>query len=258
MNNFIHTNIDEKGICIISLNRKPVNALSYDLLNDLKKVFIKLGKNNNIRVIIIKSDLNHFSAGADLKERKIMSKDDADIALDNFNDCFNEIENAPAPTICLINGYCLGGGAELSLACDFRIASNDALIGFPEVSIGIIPGAGGTQRLPKLIGLSNAKYWIYTALKFNAKEAMSYGFINFICDNKELLKKAFDLANKIIKNAPIAVKSSKKAINEGYSKSINDGLKIERNNYNISLNTKDRDEALDAFVNKRKPNWNNE
>ncbi len=258
MNDFIRTTIDEKGICIISLNRSPVNALSYDLLNDLKKIFIKLNTNTSIRAVIIKSDLDHFSAGADLKERKIMSKDDAAIALDNFNDCFNAIESLNVPTICLINGYCLGGGAELSLACDFRIASNDALIGFPEVSIGIIPGAGGTQRLPKLIGLSNAKYWIYSALKFKAEDALSYGFVNFICVSSELLERGIDLANKIIKNAPIAIKSSKKAINEGYNMSIKDGLKVERNNYNISLNTKDRDEALDAFINKRKPNWKNE
>ncbi len=258
MNDVIHTTIDEQGICIISLNRKPVNALSYDLLNDLKKIFIKLNANISIRAVIIKSDLDHFSAGADLKERKIMSKDDAGTALDNFNDCFNAIESLNVPTICLINGYCLGGGAELSLACDFRIASNDALIGFPEVSIGIIPGAGGTQRLPKLIGLSNAKYWIYSALKFKAEDALSYGFVNFICVSSELLERGIDLANKIIKNAPIAIKSSKKAINEGYNMSIKDGLKVERNNYNISLNTKDRDEALDAFINKRKPNWKNE
>ena len=258
MNDLIRTSIDEKGICIVSLSRMPVNALSFDLLNDLKKVFIRLGENDNVRVIIIKSDLDHFSVGADLKERKIMSKNDAGIALDNFNDCFNVIENINTPTICLINGYCLGGGAELSLACDFRIASNDSLIGFPEVSIGIIPGAGGTQRLPKIIGLSNAKYWIYTASKFKAKESLSYGFVDFICEKNKLLNKGVDLANKIIRNAPIAVKSSKKAINEGYSKSVNEGLIIERNNYNVSLNTKDRDEALDAFINKRKPNWNNE
>ena len=258
MNNFITTDISKDGVCVLTINRKPVNALSFDLLLELKNTFLNIKDNKQIRVVLLRSKLNHFSAGADLKERKIMSKDDAGIALDNFNDCFNTIESFPMPTICLINGYCLGGGAEMSLSCDFRIASEDSLIGFPEVSIGIIPGAGGTQRLPKIIGISNAKYWIYTAKKFTAEESKSFGFLDFVTTKDDLLKIGLDLADKIILNAPIAVKSSKKAINDGYNKSICDGLQIERDNYNISLNTKDRDEALDAFLNKRKPRWINE
>ena len=258
MSSFITYDIHDNGICTVILNREPVNALSFDLLKDLKNVFLNLKDNKDIKVVILKTNLKHFSAGADLKERKIMSKDDAGIALDNFNDCFNTIESFPMPTICLINGYCLGGGAELSLACDFRIGSEECLVGFPEVSIGIIPGAGGTQRLPKVIGISNAKYWIYTAKKFNAKEALTFGFLNFLCESDNLYDTGVDLAKNIISNAPIAVKSSKKAINDGYNKVLNDGLGIERENYNISLNTKDRDEALDAFLNKRKPNWSNE
>ena len=258
MSNFIEKKVDDKGICIISLNRAPVNALSYDLLYSLREVFENMRNDKKVKVVIINSQLDHFSAGADLKERKIMSKKDASSALDNFNDCFNAIESFPAPVICLINGYCLGGGAELSLACDFRIGSEDCLIGFPEVSIGIIPGAGGTQRLPKAIGMSNAKYWIYTAKKFNNKESLDYGFLNFTASKSDLLKKGIELAEEILINAPIAVKSSKKSINDGYNSNISDGLEIERFNYNISLNTKDRDEALDAFINKRKPNWSNE
>ena len=258
MNNYISKKVDENGISIISLNRSPVNALSFDLLYSLKEIFEDMLKDKNIRAVIIQSELDHFSAGADLKERKIMSKDDAGKALDNFNDCFNTIESFPTPVICLINGYCLGGGAELSLACDFRIGSDDCLIGFPEVSIGIIPGAGGTQRLPKVIGLSNAKYWIYTAKKFNSEQSLDYGFLDFTCNKSNLLNKGIDLAKDILLNAPIAIKSSKKSINDGYSTNIKNGLTIERSNYNISLNTKDRDEALDAFLNKRKPNWSNE
>lgn len=258
MNNFIDKEVNDNGVCIISLNRNPVNALSFDLLYSLRITFENMINDKNIRIVIIQSKLNHFSAGADLKERKIMSKEDAGKALDNFNDCFSTIESFPAPVICLINGYCLGGGAELSLACDFRIGSEDCLIGFPEVSIGIIPGAGGTQRLPKVIGLSNAKYWIYTAKKFNSKESLDYGFLNFISTKSDLLNKGMELANDILLNAPIAVKSSKKSINDGYNSNINDGLSVERLNYSISLNTKDRDEALEAFLNKRKPNWSNE
>ena len=257
MNDFITYDIQQDGICILNINRPPVNALSYDLLRNLKESLIYLSK-EKFRVLIIKTDNNHFSAGADLKERKIMSKNKAGDALDNFNSCFNVLESFNKPVICAINGFCLGGGAELASACDLRIGSNDAIIGFPEVSIGIIPGAGGTQRLPKIIGLSNAKYWIFTAKKFTAKEAFDYGFLNFTCDLDNLLTTALDISKDIIKNAPIAVKCSKTAINHGYNKHIIEGLEIERTAYNVALDTKDRDEALKAFVEKRKPKWRNE
>jgi len=257
MNNIKHE-ISKNGICIISLDRPPVNALSIDLLYELRKTFESINNNKDVRVTILKSNQKHFSAGADLKEKKIMSKNDADKALNNFNNCFNIIENHNTPVICLINGYCLGGGAELSLSCDIRVGSNDCIVGFPEVSIGIIPGAGGTQRLPRAIGTSGAKYWIYSARKFNAQEAMEYSFLNFITSNENLVEKGVSIANEILRNAPIAVNSAKSSIDKGFNKNIIDGLKIERENYNITLNTKDRDEALDAFINKRKPKWENE
>ena len=145
----------------------------------------------------------------------------------------------------------------MSLCFDLRIASESAIIGFPEVSIGIIPGAGGTQRLPKLIGLSNAKYWIYTAKKFTAKECLDYKFINFITINQDLDLFTLKIAKEIIENSPIGVRCAKVAIDKGYSKSIKDGLKIERKEYNKSVDTEDRTEALSAFVEKRKPIWRN-
>jgi len=258
MNNHISYKVNKDGICFVELNREPVNALSFDFLKSIKNTFISINNNKSVKVVILKSSLTHFSAGADLKERKIMSKNEASKALDNFNDCFNTIENLHQPTICLISGYCLGGGAELSLAFDFRIGSDDSLIGFPEVSIGIIPGAGGTYRLPKIIGFSNAKYWILTAKKFNSKEAKSFGFLNFCVDKENLDVFATNLALDIIANAPIAIRSAKKAINQSFNCKIDDGLKIERKNYKVSLDTKDRDEALKAFIEKRKPVWNNE
>jgi enoyl-CoA hydratase/carnithine racemase len=258
MSNYIKKEIISNNICVISLLRSPVNALSFDLLLSLKNVFNEIDNDKNIRVVILKSSLPHFSAGADLKERRIMSKSDSGKALDNFNKCFSVIENLSKPTICIINGYCLGGGAEMALSFDFRIGIKDSIIGFPEVSIGIIPGAGGTQRLPRTIGVSNAKYWIYTAKKFNCEESYYFGFLDFISDKKESLDKAISIANNIITNAPIAVSSAKKAINSGYNVDIATGLDIERKSYNTSLNTKDRDEGLDAFINKRKPLWSNE
>ena len=258
MSKFTEFKIVSDHIGILTLSRGPLNALSSDFLIEITNK-IKDIVNSECRVLIINSGLDNFSVGADLKERKIMSKSQSKEALNIFNDCFNSIEDLDIPTICLINGYCLGGGTELSLSCDIRIGSNDSIIGLPETSIGIIPGAGGTFRLPRIIGVQNAKYWIYTAKKFNSVEAKKFGFIINNVDKEELLDSGLAIANDILKNAPIAVKSSKKAINNSlFEKDRNCTLKIERENYNKSLNTNDRDEALDAFINKRKPVWNNE
>ena len=258
MSKYTEFKIVNDCIGVLTLSRGPLNALSSDFLIDITNKIKDISK-SKCRVLIINSGLDNFSVGADLKERKIMSKSQSKEALNIFNDCFNSIEDLDIPTICLINGYCLGGGTELSLACDIRIGSNDSIIGLPETSIGIIPGAGGTFRLPRIIGLQNAKYWIYTAKKFNSEEAKNFGFIINNVDKDKLLDSGLSIANDILKNAPIAVKSSKKAINSSlYEKNRNYTLKNERDNYNKTLNTKDRDEALDAFINKRKPVWNNE
>ena len=154
--NYLNVVYNDDSICTISLNRHPVNALSTELLIQIKEVFTILEKDNSLRIIIINTDLKHFSAGADLKQRSIMDNSESKDALNTFKDCFTAIENSTKITICSIQGYCLGGGAEMALCCDLRIASENAIIGFPETSIGIIPGAGGTQRLPRIIGLSNA------------------------------------------------------------------------------------------------------
>jgi len=261
MRKFDYNNIDVSYnndlICTISLNRSPINALSTELLSNLKDIFNILEKDDGLRVIILNSCLNHFSAGADLKQRSIMNKDDSESALNTFKDCYRSIESSSKITICSLKGYCLGGGAEMSLCFDLRIASETAIIGFPEVSIGIIPGAGGTQRLPRIIGLSNAKYWIYTAKKFNAKESLNYNFVNFITKENNLNDFSLELASNIIKNSPIGVRCSKLAIDNGYNKSIDEGLILERKNYNIAVNSEDRTEALNAFIEKRKPNWRN-
>ena len=259
MINNINFKITDKHIGFLTLSRSPFNALSSDFLSQIQNTITDISKNIDCRVLIIKSSLDNFSVGADLKERKIMSKSESQNALDIFNNCFNSIENLNIPTICLINGYCLGGGTELALSCDIRVVTSESHIGLPETSIGIIPGAGGTFRLPRVIGVQNAKYWIFTAKKFTGKEAIDYGFAIKCVKSSNLFDEGILIAKDILKNAPIAVKSSKKAINMSlFEKNRDQCLKVERNNYNIALNTKDRDEALDAFLNKRKPKWNNE
>ena len=257
MENKINTINHSKEIVILEINNPPVNALSSDLLLELRDKLIKINKSKAIQVVIITSSLIHFSAGADLKERSIMDNKTVNNALDLFNDSFNLIERSTKITICALNGYVLGGGAELSLCCDFRLGSEDMIFGFPEVSIGIIPGAGGTQRLAKLIGIANAKYLIMTAEKINSKTALQFGLISNVCKRNKLIFESIKLSNKILSNAPIALINAKKAINSLYNTNIDYELKNERKYYNRTINTADRKEALNAFNEHRKPKWRN-
>ncbi len=255
MAEFVKTNIQSDGLVFVTIDRPPMNALSIKLISELHTVVNVLKKNKDIRCVILHSSHKNFCAGADLKERKILSLDDAGETLDSINNCFNAFESIPVPTIAAINGYCLGGGTELSLCCDFRVLEENAIIGLPEVSIGIIPGAGGTQRLPKIIGLSTAKYWIYSARKFTAEEALEDGVADFLSTEGELLETAIELAEEIMANAPISIRSAKQAIGDGTSVTFTKGMQTERKAYNLTLNSKDRKEALKAFTDKRKPKW---
>ena len=256
MEKLIKTNLQDDGIMFIGFNRPPVNALSLDFIDELINIFREIENDKKCRIVIINSLVSNFCAGADLKERKIMSLDGADNALDKLNECFNLIENCKIPTIAAINGYCLGGGAELSLCCDFRILEESSIIGFPEVGIGIIPGAGGTQRLSRLTNKSTAKYWIYSARKFTAEEALEDHVADFLANDGELLETAIELGEEILQNAPLSIEASKKAIDRGLEcKDMKTALNIEREHYKVTLKSEDRIEALNAFSEKRKAHW---
>ena len=247
--------IQADGLGFVSINRPPVNALSTALISELHDVLKSLKKEKKLRVLIISSKGKHFCAGADLKERSSMNKSEARSAVKNIQNCFNLISAIAVPTIAALNGSTLGGGAELALACDFRVAGESAIIGFPETSLGIIPGASGTQRLPRLIGITKAKYWILSARKFTAEEAWQDGVVDFISGDDEVLETAIDLAQEILHNAPISLKAAKSAIDKGMDVNLDAGLKIESNEYEKTLNSQDRIEALQAFAEKRAPKW---
>ena len=207
-----------------------------------------------VRVVILTgTGEKAFCAGADLKERENMSMSDVRYYIRTIRDTFTDIENLPMPVICAINGVALGGGLELALACDIRLASPNATLGLTEVTLGIIPGGGGTQRLPRLIGRGKAKEMLFLGLKLTAQEALEIGLINQIAPEGKLLDVALEMAEKIVNNPPIAVQQAKIAINMGMDGSIATGLEIESEAYEICIPTKDRLEALAAFKEKRKP-----
>ena len=249
--------IHDDGIAFINLNNNPVNSLNIETIEDLYKVINDIKKNKKCRLVIFRSLQKHFSAGADLKERKKMTSNETTEFLKKVNKLFNQIEDLPVPTIASIHGAALGGGLELALCCDFRIASEDSMLGLPETSLGIIPGAGGIFRLSKIIGLSKSKYWVFTAQKFSSESAYNDGVIDFLSKDNELLGVTLEVAQEILDNAPLAIKASKSLFNSQYkdSKTL---TKLQKDAYSTVIDTKDKKEALKAFGEKRKPKWKGE
>lgn len=247
----------KEHIGYVTLNRpEAMNAFNFDLLEELNQIIESIRTNQHIHLVIFSGAGNRsFSVGADLKERKSLSEQHVKRNLYKIGELFSAIENLPQPTIAVLNGYAFGGGLELALACDFRIAVDDTLLGLTETSLAIIPGAGGTQRLPRLIGEAKALELILTAKRIPTKEAMHIGLITACYPRIKIEEEIQLFANNILSNAPIAVQQAKFSIKNGMNTDLQTGLQIERKAYEITIPTKDRIEALDAFVNKRKANF---
>jgi methylglutaconyl-CoA hydratase len=250
----------DNGVAILTLNRpEAANALSLKMLNELKEIQQELKFNRNVRCVIVTgAGEKAFCAGADLKERAQMNETQVRQTVSLIRETINEFEQLPQPVICAMNGAAFGGGLELALACDIRIAADTAKMGLTETSLAIIPGAGGTQRLPRLIGKGRAKELIYTAKRISAFEAEKIGLIEYAVPSEQLLDKAVQMASQIVENAPIAVAQAKIAINRGLEVDLNTGLKLEQMAYEITIPTKDRIEGLQAFKEKRKPVYTGE
>ncbi|WP_078546635.1 enoyl-CoA hydratase [Litchfieldia alkalitelluris] len=255
MNNSVLSISLNKGIKLITLNRSnAANALSLQLLKELNSLLDVFRGNKSIRCIIITGTGNKaFCAGADLKERLNMDINETRAAVELIRETLNKVEDMPQPVIAAINGVAFGGGTELALACDIRIASDKAKLGLTETSLGIIPGAGGTQRLPRLIGKGKAKELIFTAKKVDAHEALEIGLVEYVTSEELLLTKAIELAEQIAINAPIANQQAKLAINKGSEVDLPTGLSIEKTAYEGTIYTKDRLEGLTSFKEKRPP-----
>ena len=243
----------KNSVLFISLSNNSVNSISISMLHDLNKVLDDINL-DEIRSVVFSSNQKHFCAGADLKERSGFSKKETIDFLDSLNNLYFKIESLEVPTIAVINGACLGGGLELALSCDFRIGLKGSIYSFPETSIGIIPGAGGTQRMTSLTGVSKAMEWIFTAESYSCDKALDDGVIDYLVSPDEIDAFLNSFLSSIIKNAPIALRAAKKSINSAF---IDVGYNTERKQYLKTLNSKDRDEGLASFKDKRSPNWKN-
>ena len=257
MGNLVELRKNEQGIAILTLLRTDAaNALSIQLLNDLQSILNEVKTDRNIRVAVITgAGEKAFCAGADLKERRGMNEQQVRETVALIPSTINAVEALPQPVIAAINGVASGGGLELALDCDVRIAAEHAQMGLTETSWAIIPGAGGTQRLPRLISVGRAKELIYTARRITAEEAYQYGIVEHVVPYEELMNKALSLAEEMAVNAPLSLIQAKAAINKGIEVDLHSGLKIEELAYNALIPTEDRLEGLRAFAEKRPPQY---
>ncbi|HUT84489.1 MAG TPA: enoyl-CoA hydratase-related protein [Thermodesulfobacteriota bacterium] len=251
----------DDGILILTLNRpEAMNCFNFDLLSELADVIKEANFDMDLRCIIITGSKRgdepkkwSFSTGADLKERRTLTEDQVRRFIFTIRNTFTAVENVRVPVIAAINGFAFGGGTELALASDIRIASSNVLMGLTETSLAIIPGAGGTQRLTRVVGVAKAKELIFTARRFNAQTALDIGLVSKVVEPDQLMDAALELAREIAKNGPIGVAQAKFAINYGSEASLGVALPLESKAYEVTIPTEDRLEALAAFVEKRKP-----
>lgn len=260
MSSFVSYELQENGIAIVMLNRpEAANALSTSLLNELSELFGDLAFRKDIRVVIVTgAGEKVFCAGADLKERAGMNETEVRKTVALIRETINQVEQLPQPVIAVLNGSAFGGGLELALACDIRVAVDTAQLGLTETSLGIIPGAGGTQRLPRLIGIGKAKELIFTAKRITAQEAAQIGLVEYVVPRAQLMEKALEIAGQIAANAPIAIRQAKLAVNRSLDVDLATGLRLEQMAYEVTIPTKDRLEGLQAFKEKRKPVYKGE
>ena len=247
--------LEKKGaIGIITMNRpEALNALNDQVLQDLSDVLDQVETDPEILVAVVTGAGRSFVAGADIGQMSGFTAVEGKAFGAYGNGVFLKLENLSKPTIAAVNGFALGGGCELSMSCDIRLASEKAKFGQPEVGLGITPGFGGTQRLARLVGMGMAKQLLYTARNIDAAEALRIGLVNAVIPQAELLDAALKMAGQIAKNAPIAVRACKKAVNEGMQVSIDKAVEIEEKLFGDCFETHDQVEGMACFLSREKP-----
>ena len=248
-----YVDYEVKGaVGIVTINRpKALNALNSEVLDDLSSVFDSIDLETVRCVVLTGAGDKSFVAGADIGEMSTLTKAEGEAFGKKGNDVFRKIETFPLPVIAAINGFALGGGNELAMSCDFRICSENAVFGQPEVGLGITPGFGGTQRLARLVGAGYAKYMIYTAKNIKADEAYRIGLVNQVVPAEELMATAEKLASIIAGNAPIAVRNCKKAVNDGLEVNMDDALVVEEKLFGDCFQSWDQQEGMANFLRKK-------
>lgn len=244
----------DNGIATVTIDNPPMNPLTPEERDQLIYVFDELdSKKDEVKVVILTGKGKAFVAGADIKTFPELTPEYAKVRLKKMRRMFLSVEQFERPVICAINGYCLGGGLELAMCCDIRIASSKAKLGQPEVSVGVMPGGGGTQRLPRLVGMGIAKEMIYTCEFISAKRAVEVGLVNRVVEPDALMDEARKMAEVIAGRPVLGVRAAKEAINMGQDVTLLEGLDMEADYWFYLCGTEDQKEAARAFIEKRKP-----
>lgn len=249
---------DNGAVRVIKINNpEALNALNTAILKELDAAFTEVAEDNGILAVVLTGEGRAFVAGADISEMKSKNAIEGEIFGKLGASVFRKIELLPKPVIAAVNGFALGGGCELAMSCDIRLASAKAKFGQPEVGLGITPGFSGTQRMPRLIGMGKAKELIYTADIIDAAEAYRIGLVNHVYEPEALMVEAMKMAEKIASKAPIAVKNSKEAINRGIQTDMDSAVAIEAYLFGLCFASEDQKEGMTAFFEKRKANFQN-
>ena len=251
MADFISVEVEE-GVATILLQRPPMNALCLQMQREIKQAAEDVSGRADVGAVILYGGPKVFAAGADIKEMAGMTYQDMLRASVGLQDAFTAVARIPQPTIAAVTGYALGGGCELTLCCDLRIAAEDAKLGQPEILLGIIPGAGGTQRLPRLVGVSRAKDLVLTGRQVDAAEALAIGLVNQVVSADEVYPTARDLAVRLARGPALALRAAKEAIDHGMDVDLATGLDIERVRFAALFATDDQALGMEAFVEKRR------
>lgn len=250
---FVSCEVQDR-VAVLTIDRpKALNALNPEVLNDLKAAFEGIDQSEVRCVILTGAGDKSFVAGADIAAMSTMTKAEGEAFGKQGNDVFLMVENFPLPVIAAVNGFALGGGNELAMSCDIRLASENALFGQPEVGLGITPGFGGTQRLARVVGVGMAKQLVYSATNIKANEALRIGLVNAVYAPDQLMDAARKLAGKIASNAPIAVRNCKRAINEGIELPIAEAVQVEERLFGACFETHDQVEGMSCFLSREKP-----
>jgi enoyl-CoA hydratase/carnithine racemase len=241
----------EQGVATILLQRPPMNALCLQMQREIREAAELVSQRSDVGAVILYGGPKVFAAGADIKEMGGMTYQDMLRVSVGLQDCFTAVARIPQPTIAAVTGYALGGGCELALCADLRIVADDAKLGQPEILLGIIPGAGGTQRLPRLVGVARAKELIFTGRQVDAAEALSIGLANQVVPAADVLEAAQELARRLAKGPALALRAAKEAIDHGLDTDLATGLDIERVRFAALFATDDQSIGMSAFMEKR-------
>ncbi|TKR82490.1 hypothetical protein L596_016210 [Steinernema carpocapsae] len=248
---------EKKNVALIELNRpKALNALCNQLMSELSTSLNELDSDKSIGAIVITGSERAFAAGADIKE--MVGRDFSSTFANRFLEDWTDVVKVRKPVIAAVNGFALGGGCELAMMCDIIYAGEKAFFGQPEINIGTIPGAGGTQRLTRVVGKSLAMEMCLTGNRISAKEALESGLVSKLYPAGDLVKEAVKLGEKISAQSPLIVQMAKEAVNSAYEMTLKDGLQFERRFFHTTFATKDRKEGMTAFAEKRAPKWTSE